>query len=173
MNLIKLFEVQAGLKQHIGYKGEDKFPKMMLAMLVEFMECANDWRGFKYWSKDQNKKDSLLEETVDGLHFVIETGIDLLERGQIQSMPMYVNTSSTHHKAQQQDIVRQFKQLIYTVLYLDGEVERGAKYLDNEYYELVKQYMHLCFLLGFTDEQIHDAYMKKNAENHQRQDNGY
>lgn len=173
MELTKLFEVQAELKKHIGYKGNDKFSKMMLAMLVEFMECANDWRGFKYWSKNQNKKDSLLEETVDGLHFVLETGLDLLEQGKIKSLPVYVNTSRTHHKAQQQDIVRQYKQLTYTVLYLDGEVERGAKYLDIEYYELLKQYMHLCFLLGFNEEQIHAAYMKKNEVNHQRQDNGY
>ncbi len=86
MNLTNLFEVQEVLKQHIGYKGEDKFPKMMLAMLVEFMECANDWRGFKYWSKDQNKKPSLLEETVDGLHFVLETGLDLLEQGKIKKL---------------------------------------------------------------------------------------
>lgn len=173
MNLTNLFEVQEVLKQHIGYKGEEKFPKMMLAMLVEFMECANDWRGFKYWSKDQNKKPSLLEETVDGLHFVLETGLDLLEQGKMKNLPVYVNTNPAHHKAQQQDIVRQYKQLIYTVLYLDGEVGRGAKYLDIEYYELLKQYMHLCFLLGFTEKQIHTAYMKKNEVNHQCQDNGY
>ncbi|MGR5961324.1 dUTP diphosphatase [Bacillus paranthracis] len=146
MNLTNLFEVQEVLKQHIGYKGEDKFPKMMLAMLVEFMECANDWRGFKYWSKDQNKKPSLLEETVDGLHFVLETGLDLLEQGKIKNLPVYVILTLHTTRRQEQDIVRQYKQLTYTVLYLDGEVGRGAKYLDIEYYELLKQYMHFMFL---------------------------
>ncbi|NIA61256.1 hypothetical protein G5716_30235 [Bacillus pacificus] len=33
--------------------------------------------------------------------------------------------------------------------------------------------IYLCFLLLFTDEQIHPAYMKKNEENHQSQENGY
>lgn len=34
------------------------------------MECANDWRGFKYGSEDAKPKETLLEEYVDGLHFV-------------------------------------------------------------------------------------------------------
>lgn len=173
MKLTKLFEVQAGLKKHIGYKGKDKFSKMMLAMLVEFMECANDWRGFKYWSENQQPKDTLLEEYVDGLHFVLETGLDLKENGEIMELPKYASTDDLESKKQNADVVDQYKRLVYMVLSLEKEVEYGCDYLDLEYTEFIGQYLYLGELLGFTDEQIHAAYMKKNEVNHQRQENGY
>lgn len=213
MELTKLFKVQEELKKHIGYKGEDMFPKMMLAMLVEFMESANEWRGFKYWSKDQKPKVSkavecyscsgkgveldygdmsfwdcytcdgtgeleedanpLLEEYVDGLHFVLETGLDMLENGNIRVLPKYAANYQSSYEKGNNSIIRQYKQLTHTVLYIDREAEVGSNYLDAEYGELIKQYLYLGSLLGFTEEQIVQAYMKKNEVNHQRQESGY
>jgi dimeric dUTPase (all-alpha-NTP-PPase superfamily) len=60
---------------------------------VELGECANEWRGFKFWSvnqlphtsavrtpcmmeEDKEYYNPLLEEYVDGLHFVLELGLD-------------------------------------------------------------------------------------------------
>ncbi|WP_226641205.1 dUTP diphosphatase [Bacillus tropicus] len=173
MELTKLYEVQAGLKKHIGYKGNDKFPKMMLAMLVEFMECANDWRGFKYWSENPKPKATLLEEYVDGLHFVLETGLDLLEADFIRILPKYSVAHCLKSEKNETYIIRQYKQLIYTVIYIDREVESEENYLESEYEQLIEQYLYLGRLLGFTEEQIEQAYMKKNEVNHQRQENGY
>ncbi|MFB5555884.1 dUTP diphosphatase [Bacillus cytotoxicus] len=173
MNLTKLFDIQAGLKKHIGYKGEDKFPKMMLAMLVEFMECANDWQGFKYWKKQNKPKETLLEEYVDGWHFVLETGLDLLENDQIIALPKEVSIECIPFYNKRSDIVMQYKELIRTVFDLESEVDEGCDYLDVEYQALVEQYLLLGELLGFTEEQIEQAYMKKNRVNHQRQDEGY
>lgn len=172
MNLAKLYEVQAELKQHIGYEGKDKFPKMMLAMLVEFMECANDWCGFKYWSENSKPKETLLEEYVDGLHFVLETGLDMLENDQIICIPKEVFTE--HIKlCRKQDITEQYKELCRTVLMLDYDTEEGCDYLDSIYEDLFERYLFLGESLGFTEEQIEQAYMKKNEVNHERQDNGY
>ncbi|OOR30262.1 dUTP diphosphatase [Bacillus cereus] len=173
MELTKLFDVQAGLKKHIGYKGKDKFSKMMLAMLVEFMECANDWRGFKYWSENPKPKKTLLEEYVDGLHFVLETGLDMLENGDIRILPKYAAAYQSSYEKGDKQIIRQYKQLTHTALYIDREAEVGANHLDAEYGELIGQYLYLGSLLGFTEEQIEQAYMEKNKVNHQRQENGY
>lgn len=212
MELTKLFEVQAGLKKHIGYKGKDKFPKMMLAMLVEFMECANDWRGFKYWSKNQVSNTSkeiecyscdgkgvqldygamsfwdcetcdgtgelqsdanpLLEEYVDGLHFVLETGLDLLETNHIITLPMYISAEDIPGYDMCKNPVKQYKELCRAVLLLEDVID-GTDYIDSVYISLFEDYLNLGKLLGFTPEQIRTAYMEKNAENHQRQDNGY
>lgn len=56
MNLQKFFDTQKVLRDRIGYNGEDRFEKLILALLVEIGECANEWRGFKFWSKDQEPR---------------------------------------------------------------------------------------------------------------------
>lgn len=169
MELTKLYEVQAGLKKHIGYKGEDKFQKMMLAMLVEFMECANDWRGFKYWSENQQPKDTLLEEYVDGLHFVLETGLDLKEMGYIHELPKLVNPYRRGNT-----IERQFQQVLFGTLQIQRVMKGGMfSAVVKEYMNLFEDFLELGRLLGFEPDQIHAAYMKKNEVNHQRQENGY
>lgn len=50
----------------------------MLALLVEIGELANETRCFKYWSnKPASEREVILEEYVDGLHFILSIGIDL------------------------------------------------------------------------------------------------
>lgn len=60
MNLQKLFEAQAELDRHIvekkGLQGVDLLPNLILALQVELGECANEWRGFKHWSEDQEPR---------------------------------------------------------------------------------------------------------------------
>ncbi len=52
--------------------------KKMLALLVEIGELANETRCFKYWSnKPASEREVILEEYVDGLHFILSIGIDL------------------------------------------------------------------------------------------------
>jgi dimeric dUTPase (all-alpha-NTP-PPase superfamily) len=175
MNLAKLYEVQAKLKERIGYKGEDKFAKMMLALLVELGECANEWRGFKYWSKNQKPrteiqqkvigdseipvwktKNPLLEEYVDGLHFVLETGLDL-----------GITFDKVNVFLKCENIVEQFlmihRQCYVLMIFKD----------EKTYLQLVRMYLGLGEMLGFTSEQIEAAYMEKNAINHERQNSGY
>lgn len=61
MNLQKLFEAQAELdayieQQHPTQPGENRLEKKVLALLVELGECANEFRGFKFWSNDQEPR---------------------------------------------------------------------------------------------------------------------
>lgn len=62
MNLQKLFDMQHTLdarivKEH-GLEGKDLLPQKILALQVELGECANEWRGFKFWSKNQKPKEN-------------------------------------------------------------------------------------------------------------------
>ena len=49
----------------------------MLALLVEIGELANETRSFKFWSvKPASEKKIILEEFVDGIHFILSLGIE-------------------------------------------------------------------------------------------------
>ncbi|MFF0831000.1 dUTP diphosphatase [Brevibacillus sp. NPDC003359] len=60
MNLQPLFEKQRQLDQYIikkkGLEGQDLLPNKILALQVELGELANEWRGFKHWSDNQEPK---------------------------------------------------------------------------------------------------------------------
>lgn len=62
MNLTKLFNMQRELDNRIveqhGLQGQDLLPQKILALQVELGECANEWRGFKFWSKKQKPKEN-------------------------------------------------------------------------------------------------------------------
>lgn len=183
MNLEKLFKTQQILRDRINYNESDRFEKLILALLVELGECANCWRGFKFWSKDQEPRTSmntcdhcnrlgrkacigcygklyknpLLEEYVDGLHFILELGIEIdvpyhewLYRGRLRN-----------------DIVDKFTDVFEVVM--DFENDREA----SDWVNLFEHYLGLGEMLGFTWDEIEQAYYKKNKINHQRQEEGY
>lgn len=67
MDLTKLFETQATLDEHImqehpEIRGQDNLDWKILALQVELAECANEWRGFKKWSKDQEPRTEIFVE---------------------------------------------------------------------------------------------------------------
>ncbi len=78
----------------------------MVAMWVEFMECANDWRGLIYWSEDAKLKEILLEEYVDGLHFVWETGLVLKEHTVLMMLSNEIELAEELHDKLEQRIIK-------------------------------------------------------------------
>lgn len=174
MNLTKLFEMQKALDGRIvkdkGLEGQDLLPQKILALQVELGELANEWRGFKFWSKDQQSRterrayaderklsytvvgNPLLEEYVDCLHFILSIGLH----------HKYENFIVMDGLPYKKDIVTVFKSLIRT---------HWEYRLDYEF--RVAAFIHLGGLLGFTWEQIERAYIDKNAINHDRQRSGY
>lgn len=180
MNLAKLFEVQKVLRDRINYNEPDRFNKLVLALLVELGECANEWRGFKFWSKDQKARtfgvkgvghgiatyNPLLEEYVDGLHFVLELGIEL----EYPELPFanfkpYSYTTPT--------IEDQFLAIYEDVTNFKNSVAYHSDDTLMNFDELVSGYVGLGKMLGLTWEQIEQAYFEKNKVNHQRQSEGY
>jgi dimeric dUTPase (all-alpha-NTP-PPase superfamily) len=162
--------MQKVFRNRIAYNEPDRFNKLVLALLVELGECANEWRGFKFWSQNQEPStrksrrpymdladadfyNPLLEEFVDGLHFILELGIEL--KAVDPWVPSY-----------EEDITEQFRTLFYHVSMIN-------EYNGRDNYEyLVSYFIGLGEMLGFTWEQIEQAYFDKNKINHQRQDSG-
>lgn len=100
-------------------------------------------------------KNLLLEEYVDGLHFIISLGLEI----DYEDMEYF-----KWHKQKAHTITEQY--IIVT--------KWAAAMLEDDYYfELFHAYIHLGVMLGFSWKQIEQAYIDKNKVNHQRQENGY
>lgn len=184
MNLTKLFETQRILdarieKEHPRVEGEDRLAKKILALQVELGECANEWRGFKFWSNDQESRvevkhyargsgkltppyvvsNPLLEEYVDCLHFILSIGLEIDFH--------YANLKSPLKSI---NITKQFNAIFYEVSEIEiGIMGRRGFHLA----QTLRAFIGLGEMLGFTWEQIEQAYYDKNAINHTRQDTGY
>jgi dimeric dUTPase (all-alpha-NTP-PPase superfamily) len=186
-------------QQHPRQEGEDRLAKKILALQVELGELANNWRGFKYWSYNQKPKteelgecplckgtgdlgtvwaenciecrgtgkvvvkNPLLEEFADGLHFLLSIGNDINMNEVYEDeepKPLYC-----------EDIIEQF---IVVNDWVNSLYYRRHEDVNGEMYDLVFAYfLGLGKMLGFTWEQIEEAYLRKNAVNHQRQESGY
>ncbi|WP_343779553.1 dUTP diphosphatase [Virgibacillus salarius] len=197
MNLEKLFNMQKELDNHIlerfpNLKNEDLLPKKILALQVELGELAQNWRGFKFWSSDQRprgeddyleyrpvdqggnhwvRQNPLLEEYVDCLHFILSIGLEL----GIKPENIIVEDDLTGATP-----IETFNELFSYVsaihYYLDVNLPATITLQDIE--EAFNNVFE-CFVglgeehLGFTWEQIEQAYLDKNKVNHERQANGY
>ena len=188
MKFNKLFEIQSGLDYHIvkekGLKGQDLLDKKILALQVELGELANEWRGFKFWSNDQEPrtkeidylklthdnvefKNPLLEEYVDCLHFILSIGLEL----EIRPERVVVDSDYTEHTA-----TETFNKMFSFTVYLKESIDYKlyTKDVVENYVSLVNLFIGLGEEhLGFTWEQIEQAYLDKNKTNHERQLNGY
>ena len=187
MNLTKLFETQRILdarieKEHPKVEGEDRLAKKILALQVEIGECANEWRGFKFWSNDQKPRSEvkhyargsgksiphyvvsnpLLEEYVDCLHFILSIGLNLDLK--IKAMEELIIFDSRPSR----DTVFVFSKLFHSISSMNYTEE-----IEGHYYNGFQWFVELGHKLGFTWEQIEKAYCDKNEINHTRQDTGY
>ncbi|MBD7967729.1 dUTP diphosphatase [Paenibacillus gallinarum] len=208
MNISKLFEMQRVLDERIvkekGLEGQDMLPQKILALQVELGECANEWRGFKFWSveweprtskhteckkcyegyvitKDTRKKltisnekcphcmgkgyrksNPLLEEYIDCLHFILSIGISL---DYLDSVPALNRNIYTF---KYETVTKQFTKIFALVGKFGCWEQLGSNYL-----RIVMLFGGLGEMLGFTWEQIEEAYLAKNQVNHERQSTGY
>lgn len=185
MELSKLFEMQRQLDQRIthdkGLHGQDLLPKKILALQVELGELANEWRGFKFWSKDQrprvtneiaavagdvrtpvveHTKNPMLEEYVDCLHFIMSIGLEVDAEIDQQLLLQRHRYSS--------DITEYFNLLFGAWNGIDTREDNYEYYLWT-----LEVFLELGEMLGFTWEQISMAYFEKNKVNHERQATGY
>lgn len=181
MNLKELFQMQRQLDQHIEEKhprenGEDRLAKKILALQVELGELANEQRSWKFWSHDQEprtviynnvglkkvKTNPLLEEYVDCLHFILSIGLEL----KAEKLVVWSVQES-------ESIIDMFNRVFMQISVIQSCIESRATIMQTHYSILVDLFVELGEMLGFTWEQIEEAYMSKNAVNHARQENGY
>ena len=184
MNLESMIDKQAELDQSIiegkNLNVEDHTLDKFLALQVELAECANDWRGFKFWKVDKEPKETLLEEYVDCVHFFLSIAI---EKG-------WENLLSFHeeaiHDLEDEGLSGGVTGAILEVKYFLSKaaleaskseiIEKKLGMTKQEYEFRSAWFVFIGIgLIGFkfTLEQIEKAYFNKNDVNHERQETGY
>src|SRR5690625_3647132 len=184
MNLDQLFKMQKELDERIldrfpELRNEDLLDKKILALQVELGELAQNWRGFKFWSKDQNPRtkvlkqptmndedkeyyNPLLEEYVDCLHFYLSIGNDLIINTKYEFAPSYVSRVITLL-----GLINRYT----SEMWWEHHDETGNAFI--KWLFGFQHFLRLGEVLGFTWEEIEEAYLEKNKINHERQANGY
>ncbi len=161
MNLQKLFQMQSTLDKRIltehNLYGINLLEKKILSLQVELGELANETRCFKFWStKKPSSKDVILEEYVDCLHFILSIGLE--------KNFQHITLDSKHITSELSDQ--------FLTLYVDIANFIISSSIDN-YFNIFQNFLCLGEHLGFSNEDIQNAYLYKNNVNHERQDNGY
>lgn len=206
MNLQKLFEAQAELDKHIiekkGLQGVNLLPNLILALQVELGECANEWRGFKHWSEDQEPRTEIPidcpycygkgymnhDEVFEGgepwpCKRCDGSGVygyknPLLEE-YVDCLHFILSIGNNRYGEEIKLVIEKIKPW-KTRTYANPIVyqflmlfEEVGRIDGGGYTSLFCHFLGLGEMLGFTWEQIEAAYFEKNAVNHGRQENGY
>ena len=173
-DLKKLAEIQAVLDKTIMTTQniqEDITNRLVVAFKVEFGEFLNEHKFFKFWKvntipnrhvikhhamflEDVVYHNPLLEEFVDGVHF-------LLSIGNQRKYIKFIHAFDT--------IERKSDSLEFLAMEIfNNPINSAGRWL-----EVVSDYLYFGNLVGFTVEEIEQAYYEKNKVNFQRQENGY
>ena len=161
MNWSKLFEMQKALDEYIEEKNNlstmDLFDQKYLALLVELGELANETRCFKFWStQHKSSTEEILEEYVDGLHFILSLGIEM----GYYFFPKNTVSTSLHE-------TEQFNKVFEACVNFKKDKS------EESYNHLFINFLQLGQILGFNEKEIQLAYYHKNKINYQRQNEGY
>ena len=161
MNLNKLFQMQDTLDKRIeaehNLAGVPLLQKKTLSLQVELGELANETRCFKFWStKKPSSADVILEEYVDCLHFILSIGLEK----NLEDIILISKSISSEL----------FEQFLALYVNISDFIVCSSK--DN-YFTIFQNFLSLGQNLGFSEDDIENAYLYKNNINHERQDNGY
>ncbi|MBH0175179.1 dUTP diphosphatase [Fictibacillus sp. 23RED33] len=164
MKIKELFSMQNELNMRIVKEhkldNSSLFEQRRLAFLVELGELANETRCFKYWSKrPASEKEVILEEYVDGLHFVLSIGLDLGFK------EVEITTEV--------DLGEKMDKIDINTLFLTLYQSGSKSLLNEEFQSFFDTFLGLGVKFGFSFEEIEEAYFAKNRVNHERQDTGY
>lgn len=164
MNWEKLFSMQQQLDHHItethALQDINVWEEKILALLVELGEFANETRCFKFWStKKASEREVMLEEYVDGVHFILSLGLEKDYKFSEDFQSIY--------ESKNESITEQFNDVFAAVIQLRTGIT------EENYTNLFKLFLQLGQMLGFTSEDIYKAYIEKNEVNFDRQREGY
>jgi len=174
-DISELIEMQKELDRRIGYKGNDKLDMLFRALLVEIGEAWNETRAFKMWSVGfGTPKDGLLVELVDGFHFLMNIVIEL-DRYTLKRRIVAMFREQYIMKKNVLNVNMLFEWYMQDIL---TAKRAWCQYRDlnvtlTHLHKAFGIFFRLCYLYGYTYEDIVRAYKEKNKENFERQDNGY
>ncbi|MFY4774649.1 dUTP diphosphatase [Metabacillus sp. RGM 3146] len=162
MDFAKLFVMQKELDKKIQEQhallSENLIEKKILALYVEIGELANETRCFKFWStKPASDRETILEEFVDGVHFLLSIGLELGWEGELELKGENASESAT----------------VQFLAVFESVSDFRKKQSKDTYLAVFREYLYLGELLGFSSEEVERAYVKKNEINHERQEQGY
>lgn len=160
LNLTNLFAKQKELDKKIHIEHNINYKKVVkdikLALLVELSELANEIKCFKFWSyKKASPKNIILEEYVDGIHFI--TSICIFHKVTSQFSIVWPQTK---FKSKQEITNELLKLFDLSKTLLDSKANLHNWYL---------KYLIFGFKLGFNLKEIINAYNKKRLINFERQ----
>ncbi|MBU5593638.1 dUTP diphosphatase [Amphibacillus sp. MSJ-3] len=161
MNWKTLYDMQHQLDQYIQSNhqvtSDQLFERKILALFVELGELANETRCFKFWSiKEPSPREVILEEYVDGIHFILSLGLDADYK-----------VEKVDHQPYQGDLTGLFNQLYRAIDYYRDDRSKET------YLTVFGLFLTLGEQLGFSAEEIQLAYIEKNKVNFKRQDEHY
>lgn len=163
IDLTKIFDMQRELdkeihtKHNVSYRTINR--ELKLALIVELAELANEIRSFKFWStKGPSPKETILEEYVDGIHFITSICIRYMVSPKWE-VKRYLNKYTDPKQ-----ITKAFVWLFRQTCNINTAWKARYWYMN---------YLKFGFRLGFSMQDIIDAYMKKNKVNHKRQKDNY
>lgn len=188
-------ELQAVIKEnHPEQPGEDRIGAMFVALLQEFSEMLQEWRGFKYWSNNkqpnveqQIQRESgemetinpFLEEAVDALHFFIDIAIYLKMRpGAFTYTESQLRQYADNYFGVLSYAKAEEKHIFNGLLSIYAEIAAAGRFDGQAQKSTLKKAFLLYMALiqnvfGFKEVDIFVAYSKKHEVNMNRQKNGY
>jgi len=135
--------------------GEKITKKKTIAFKTEFGEFLNEVKDFKFWSnKPASEKEVILEEFVDGVHFLLTISLD---RGYEKWM----------------DEIEPDRYLRESFDDLSLNIFNNRLTSCGEVREAFEMMLSFVLKLGFSENDVIDAYNRKNNINHNRQEEGY
>ena len=156
MDIKKMIEDQKELDKVIFEKaGLTQYPykQISLAYKVEVGEALNEWAGFKYWKTNKKiNREALLEELADCLHFAL-------------SLEGYCKDYECRYEQYEGK-----KEWLYYHREYDTESYANCCF---KYPEYLGNTIALALKMGFTREELVNAYYRKRKINFERSRNGY
>lgn len=162
MNIKKMLEAQKELdKANMEKGGLTEYPLDMVqtAYRVELGELLQEWKQFKYWklNKGEIDREKMLEEWADCMHFALS-----LENYNICPNEGYYDYIAKHAE---EDVEK--------YLYAENDIYIVLKRCFTDFDYIVEYTIILGLKLGFTLEELEQAYWKKNKINWERIEGGY
>lgn len=145
------------LKNNLDMNESSYWEDRIIAMQVELAELINEIRFFKFWSKKpQSNREVILEEFVDCLHFGLSLGNTLEVEEFIFGMG---------------DMKRPLRLIYFDISQklLNLAREKDQRLLKSILFNLFE----IAWFIGYSEEEIKEAYSKKRDENYKRQDSNY
>lgn len=152
--------IQKGLDEKIlttqGITKQEVALQSHLCIMVELMELCNETRCFNYWSKKQRGSDeAILEEFADVMCFLLSA---------ISNNPFEeIEIDETIKAEDKVSLTKRFLELTKLYALLDNHNLQTYK-------TFLRALLELGLALGYSIDQIYDAYTKKVQKNYQVQD---